>query len=77
MPLLSVQNLHLGFRDWHGEVKSAVRDISFSIEPGEGCALVGESGSGKSVIALTLTRLIPEPPAVIQSGQSSSRGKIS
>jgi ABC-type dipeptide/oligopeptide/nickel transport system ATPase component len=69
MALLEVKNLGIGFRAWSGEVASAVRSISFSIEPGQGCALVGESGSGKSIIALTLTKLLPEPPAVIQSGE--------
>ena len=69
MSLLSVENLSLGFRDLLGQVTSAVRNVSFSLEAGEGLALVGESGSGKSITALTLTRLLPEPPAVIQSGR--------
>lgn len=75
MALLAVKNLHLGFRSWHGDVKSAVRNVDFSIAAGEGCALVGESGSGKSVIALTLTRLLPEPPAVIQQGEILLHGR--
>ena len=42
---------------------------SFQLEKGETLAIVGESGSGKSVTALALTRLLPEPPARIESGR--------
>ena len=38
---------------------SAVRDVSFSIGPGEALGLVGESGSGKSVTSLAIMRLLP------------------
>ena len=75
MSLLSVENLSLGFRDLRGQVTSAVRNVSFSLEAGEGLALVGESGSGKSITALTLARLLPEPPAVIQSGRVMLDGR--
>lgn len=75
MWLLSVENLSLGFRDLRGQVTSAVRNVSFSLEAGEGLALVGESGSGKSITALTLARLLPEPPAVIQSGRVMLDGR--
>lgn len=69
MALLSVEQLSLGFRDLSGNVTSAVRNVSFQLEKGEGLALVGESGSGKSVTALALARLLPEPPAVVQGGR--------
>jgi ABC-type dipeptide/oligopeptide/nickel transport system ATPase component len=65
MPLLSVENLTIGFRRHNGEVDEAVRGIRFAMERGEGLAVVGESGSGKSVTALSLARLLEEPPAVI------------
>lgn len=69
MSLLSVENLSIGFQDLNGRITPAVRNISFSLEAGQGLALVGESGSGKSVTAMSLARLLSEPPAVIQSGR--------
>ena len=46
---------------------SAVRDLTFSIAPGEVLGLVGESGSGKSITSLAIMRLLP--PQTIVSGQ--------
>lgn len=40
-----------------------VRNVSFGIRGGEVLALVGESGSGKTITALSLMRLLPDPPA--------------
>jgi ABC-type dipeptide/oligopeptide/nickel transport system ATPase component len=75
MPLLSVEQLSLGFRTPRGEIVSAVRDVSFSLERGQGLALVGESGSGKSITALSLARLLPEPPSVRTGGKILFDGK--
>src|SRR5205085_11194452 len=60
-PLLEVRGLHTEFRTGAGVVR-AVDGISYTVEAGETVAVVGESGSGKSVGALSILRLIPNPP---------------
>src|SRR5437763_14115421 len=66
--LLEVRGLHTEFRTGAGLVR-AVDGVSYTVEPGETVALVGESGSGKSVSALSILRLIPDPPGRIVSGE--------
>ena len=73
-PLLELKGLKVGFNSPAGEVP-VVRDVSFSINPGEVVGLVGESGSGKSVTALSLMRLIASPPGNIQAGQALFEGQ--
>jgi oligopeptide/dipeptide ABC transporter ATP-binding protein len=67
-PLLSIRNLHTEFRTGAGIVR-AVDGITYSVEAGETVAIVGESGSGKSVGALSVLRLIPDPPGRITDGE--------
>ncbi len=67
-PLLEVRELHTEFRTGAGVVR-AVDGISYTVEAGETVAIVGESGSGKSVEALSILRLIPNPPGRIVSGE--------
>jgi len=67
-PLLEVKGLTTRFRTERGTV-TAVDDVSFHVDPGETLAIVGESGSGKSVTALSVLRLIPNPPGQIESGE--------
>src|SRR6476469_6215878 len=65
--LLEVKNLSTHFFTADGVVR-AVDDVTFELGYGETLGLVGESGCGKSVTALSLTRLVPDPPGKIVSG---------
>jgi len=72
--LLSVENLSTHFSTEDGLAK-AVEDVSFAVEKGKTFALVGESGCGKSVTALSIMRLIPDPPGKIVSGRIMLGGR--
>ena len=61
MALLEIDNLQTHFRTPDG-INRAVDGVSFHVEAGETLAVVGESGCGKSVTAMSILRLIPEPP---------------
>jgi len=68
MPLLDVQGLKTYFLTSVGVVK-AVDDVTFQVECGESVGLLGESGCGKSVTALSIMRLVPDPPGKIMGGR--------
>jgi oligopeptide transport system ATP-binding protein len=72
--LLEVHNLKTYFYTRGGVVK-AVNDVSFSIKPGETLGVVGESGCGKSVTALSVMRLIANPPGKIVDGHINFDGQ--
>src|SRR6187399_3253356 len=65
--LLEVRNLSTHFFTPDGVVQ-AVDDVSFDVGYGETLGLVGESGCGKSVTALSIARLIADPPGKIVNG---------
>ena len=65
--LLAVTDLHTQFFTRDGVVR-AVDGVSFELDQGETLGIVGESGCGKSVTALSLMRLIPQPPGKIVKG---------
>jgi oligopeptide/dipeptide ABC transporter ATP-binding protein len=71
--LLDVRNLKTHFVS-NRKVVKAVDGISFYLNKGETVALVGESGCGKSASALSITRLIPEPPGKIVGGEVYFKG---
>ena len=72
--LLDVTDLRTYFYLRHGILK-AVDGVSFQLKPHETLAIVGESGCGKSMTALSLMRLIPDPPGKIVSGSVKLAGR--
>ena len=66
--LLQVNDLRTYFYTFEGVVKAG-DGISYDLEEGETLGLCGESGCGKSVSAMSLMRLIPDPPGKIISGE--------
>lgn len=72
--LLEIKNLKTHFFTHEGIVK-AVDGVSLKINQGETLGIVGESGSGKSVTALSIMRLIPQPPGKIINGEVYFEGQ--
>ena len=72
--LLEVEDLGTWFYTRQGIVK-AVDGVDFQVASGETLAIVGESGCGKSMTALSLMRLIPDPPGRIVSGSVKLGGR--
>lgn len=66
--LIELRNLHTQFFTDDGLVR-AVDGVSYALEKGETLGVVGESGCGKSVTALSILRLIPDPPGKIVEGE--------
>lgn len=72
--LLEVNNLKTYFYTRGGVVK-AVDGVSFAMQPGETLGVVGESGCGKSVTALSVMRLVADPPGKIVAGEINFEGE--
>src|SRR6266850_1860900 len=71
---LEVQGLSTTLFTRRGEMK-AVDGLSLAVGAGETLALVGESGCGKSLSALSIMRLLPDPPARIVGGAVKLNGR--
>jgi peptide/nickel transport system ATP-binding protein len=71
---LEVRDLSTTLFTRSGEMK-AVDGLSLSVGAGETVALVGESGCGKSLSALSIMRLLPDPPARIVGGTVGLNGR--
>ena len=74
--LLDVKGLKTHFFTDEGVVR-AVDGVDFYINKGETLGVVGESGCGKSVTALSIMRLIPQPPAGSSRARSSTTARTS
>jgi len=72
--MLEVAGLRTFFFTRAGILK-AVDGVSFSLNRGETLALVGESGCGKSMTALSIMRLVPDPPGRIVGGSITLDGR--
>jgi peptide/nickel transport system ATP-binding protein len=57
------------------QTKTVVDDLSFTLEKGKTLAIVGESGSGKSMTALSIMRILPDPPALPPTGEVTFNGQ--
>jgi oligopeptide/dipeptide ABC transporter ATP-binding protein len=73
-PLLEIDNLQTHFFTAAGTVR-AVDGVSYSVAAGEILGVVGESGCGKSVTALSVLRLVADPPGKIVGGAIRFAGK--
>ena len=72
-PLLDVSGLTVSFATDRGRV-TAVRDVSFQVQPGEVVSIVGESGSGKTVSLLSILGLM-DPRTTVTEGSVIFRGR--
>jgi oligopeptide/dipeptide ABC transporter ATP-binding protein len=72
--LLDVRDLRTRFKTDEG-LALAVNGVDLSMAPGETLGLVGESGCGKSVTALSIIRLVPDPPGRIVGGRVVFNGR--
>jgi len=72
--LLEIEELQTQFFTSAGTVK-AVDGISYTVDEGETVAVVGESGCGKSVSALSILRLVADPPGKVVGGKIRFQGR--
>lgn len=73
--VLKVRHLSTYMMGKNREKIAVVNNVSFSLSSGKTLALVGESGSGKSMTALSLLRILPQPPMLHPEGEVLFHGK--
>ena len=66
-PLLEIENLRVGFKVYGGELH-VLDGVDFTVNKGEKVGLVGETGCGKTTTMKAILRILPQPPAFIESG---------
>jgi oligopeptide/dipeptide ABC transporter ATP-binding protein len=67
-PFLDIRDLHLWMRSFEGEAH-VLQGVSLQVRHGEVWGIVGETGCGKSLTGLSVSRLVPSPPARYGAGQ--------
>jgi peptide/nickel transport system ATP-binding protein len=72
--ILQISGLSVEYRTQDGVVH-AVENLSLMLEKGETLGLVGETGAGKTTTALSIMRLVPNPPGVVTAGTIDYKGK--
>lgn len=73
-PLLSIDNLHVGFDIYGGHLK-VLDGVNFAAGKGEKVGLVGETGCGKTTTMKTVMRILPIPPARVRDGKVTYKSK--
>lgn len=72
--ILDIKDLEVIYKTEDGVVK-AVNGINIQLEKGKTIGLVGETGAGKTTTALSVLRLVPDPPGIIKNGSIILDGK--
>ena len=72
--ILDIKDLVIHYETDDGTVE-AVNGLDIQLEYGKPLGLVGETGSGKTTTALSILRLVPDPPGVIKNGSITLDGK--
>ncbi len=72
--LLTIEDLRVEYRTQDGTVH-AVEGLSLEVDKGETLGLVGETGAGKTTTALSVMRLVPNPPGVVTGGRVLFKGR--
>lgn len=70
---LNIEDLTV-YYELEQETVKAVNGITLKLEKGKTIGLVGETGAGKTTTALSILRLVPDPPGVIKSGKIEVNG---